>query len=358
MSRHLHSAERDVAEAEIDLPPPTRYQGSKFKLLPALRQQFDQLEFSTVLDAFSGTGCVSHLLKSLGKQVTCNDALQSNQIVGKALVENSHITLDAAALEDILAPQIGLTYDDFIERTFEGIYFTTAENRWLDIVAQNIARLADGFQRAIAYYGLFQACIAKRPYNLFHRRNLYMRTADVQRSFGNKATWDKPFEQLLRRFVAAANEAVFDNGMACRAICTNVHDVSGNFDLVYIDSPYINGKGTGVDYRDFYHFLEGLVNYPVWESQIDHNRKHLPLKRTPSPWSDPRRIHDAFARLFEQFADATLVVSYRSDGIPSIPELENTLRRFKQNVQTVPLGRYQYALSKNGKSNEILLIGQ
>lgn len=348
----------DVLPTQPKSPPATRYQGSKFKLLPALQVYFEELEFTTALDAFSGTACVSYLLKNLGKQVTANDCLRSNRLVARALIENQNTVLDEDLIDRLIQPQPGVAYEDFIESTFEDIYFTSAENRWLDVVAQNIPRLEDRYQRAIAYYALFQACTAKRPYNLFHRRNLYMRTADVRRSFGNKSTWDAPFEELFRKFVAVANEAVHDSGVPCAAVCHDVHEFEGAFDLVYIDPPYINGKGVGVDYGDFYHFLEGLTDYPAWESRIDRSRKHLPMHRKGSPWTDPHRIHSAFAELFERFAAATLVVSYRSDGIPSIAELKEILQRFKSNVRVVRLGRYQYALSKNSQSNEILLIGQ
>jgi len=36
-------------------------------------------------------------------------------------------------------------------------------------------------------------------------------------------------------------------------------DLDIKTDLVYIDTPYISAKGIGVNYFDFYHFLEGIV---------------------------------------------------------------------------------------------------
>ncbi|WP_339911447.1 DNA adenine methylase [Symmachiella dynata] len=348
----------DSTQTPLRRPPATRYQGSKFKLLPELSCQFEKLEFTTALDAFAGTGSVAYLLKSLGKQVTANDYLYSNQLSLRALIENQETVLTDNTIDAILKPQPGRDYDDLIQRTFAGIYFTDEENRWLDVVAQNLPHIPEGNERALAYYALFQAAIAKRPYNLFHRRNLYMRTAQVQRSFGNKATWDTPFEDHFRRHAAAANATIFDSGVACRATCEDVLDVNTQFDLVYIDSPYINGRGTGVDYRDFYHFLEGLVDYKNWGPQIDHTRKHRPLTRARSPWTDPRQIHTAFDNLFARFAESIMVVSYRSDGIPSIDELTTLLQRHKSRVQQIPLGRYQYALSKNNRSQEVLLIGR
>ena len=51
------------------------------------------------------------------------------------------------------------------------------------------------------------------------------------------------------------------------------------------------------------------------------------------------------------------MVSYRSDGIPSEAELVELLRRYKPHVHCAHTGRYQYVLSKNTHSRELLLIG-
>jgi adenine-specific DNA-methyltransferase len=349
---------RLAASGLIRNPPSTRYQGSKLKLLPRLAEHFASLEFHTALDAFSGTGVVSYLLKSLGKAVTANDCLRFNATIAAALIENSHVCLSDADVTRLLHRDPAFAYDDFIARTFRGIYFTAAENRWLDVVCQNIPRLPGRHRRALASYTLFQSCIIKRPYNLFHRKNLYMRTARVRRSFGNKTTWDAPFEHHFRRFAAEVNAAVFDSGVPCRAVCHDAVEVPGRYDLVYIDPPYLNRKGIGVDYFDFYHFLEGMTDYASWNERIDYRRKHRPLRGSRSPWANARCIHEAFARLFERFADSILVVSYRSDGIPSTEELVGLLRRVKRRVTCVRHGSYQYALSTNSRSAEILLIGR
>jgi adenine-specific DNA methylase len=338
-------------------PPSTRYQGSKLKLLPWLAEHFARLDFATALDAFSGTAAVAYLLKAMGKAVTANDYLRFNQEIAVALIENSHVRLAESEAAALLHPDPGRTYDDFIARTFRGIYFTAAEDRWLDVVCQNVARLPCRYRRAVAYHALFQACLRKRPYNLFHRKNLYLRTARVRRSFGNKATWDAPFARHFRRFVGEVNAALFDAGVPCRVLCLDAAEVPGAFDLVYIDPPYLNARGVGVDYLGFYHFLEGMTDYPHWGERIDYRRKHRPLVGPRSPWGDPRQIHAAFARLFERFADAILVVSYRSDGIPSVEELVALLRRVKRRVECARLEQYRYVLSTNRRSAEVLLIG-
>lgn len=336
--------------------PSTRFQGSKLKLVDWIWDAIKDLEFDTALDAFGGTGCVGHMLKARDKEVTYNDVLKFNWHIGKALIENDAVTLLDEDVELLLESKPGLKYPTFVQDTFTDVYFSDEENQWIDKVVTNISQLANPHKKALSYFALFQACIIKRPFNLFHRKNLYLRFSDVKRNFGNKTTWDTPFETHFRQFVTEANEAVFSNGRKNKALNLDVFDVQGAYDLVYIDTPYISEKGTGVDYLGFYHFLEGLVNYSRWAEMIDYNTKHKRLKRAPCVWCDKDRILSAFARLFAKFTDSILVVSYRADGIPSIDELFQLLKKYKSTVEEIRRRNYKYVLSTN-HSEEVLLIG-
>ena len=184
-----------------------------------------------------------------------------------------------------------------------------------------------------------------------------MRMADVKRNFGNKTTWDKPFEEHFVAFAREANRAVFDNGKVNKAINQNAIDIKNDFDLVYIDTPYISQRGVGVDYLAFYHFLEGLVDYENWANKIDFSTKHRQLHKQSNEWIDKKAIHQAFDKLFTRFKDSILAVSYRSDGIPSVDELVLLLQKYKADVQVHLFKEYKYVLSKNGQSDEVLIIG-
>jgi adenine-specific DNA methylase len=337
--------------------PSTRYQGSKAKLVEWIWQQIVELPFTICLDAFAGTGVVAHRLKRAGKQVTYNDVLRFNYYIGRALVENNSTRLSSEEIEWLLRPQPGIEYPDFVYRTFAGIYFTDEENSWIDRTVTNIRQLEDPFKFSLAFFALCQSCIIKRPYNLFHRKNLYLRLANIERSFGNKKTWDRPFEDWFRTFSYEANEAVFDNGQRNTAVSFDAADVPGEYDLVYIDTPYISGRGVPVDYRAFYHFLEGLAMYDEWNRHIDWRSRHRRLKPQPTPWTDKSSVYAAFERLFRRYQDSILVISYRSDGIPSESALVSLLRRYKRDVRVEHYGAYKYALSTNAESREILLIG-
>ena len=337
--------------------PSTRYQGSKAKLVDWIWDQIADLDFTTCLDAFGGTGAVSYRLKQAGKHVTYNDLLRFNYYFGLALIENKQVQLSPEEEDWLLERHSEITYPCFVQENFHDIYFTDEENAWIDQTITNIRQLDDPSKFALAFFALCQACIIKRPYNLFHRKNLYIRFAEVERSFGNKTSWDTPFSEWFRVFAAEVNRAVFDNGERNRALNLDAVDVAGEYDLVYVDTPYITKRGVAVDYLGFYHFLEGLTMYDEWGEYIDRRSKHRRLKPRPNEWTDKNKIHAAFDRLFKRCQKSIIVISYRSDGVPSESELVSLIKKYKRNVRVEHFGQYKYVLSTNSESGEILLIG-
>lgn len=335
--------------------PKTRYQGSKLKMLPFLRDIFLNLEFDIALDAFSGTSSVSYLLKSINKKVYSNDILGFNYVIAKALIENNQEIISDEILKNVLTRQ-NFEYKSVIEDNFKDIYYLDDENIWLDMVAQNIHSLTDGCQKYMLFWALFQVCLSKRPYNLFHRKNLHIRTSDVKRSFGNKATWDKKFDLSFDKFAKEINRAIFNNDRENLAFNKNVFDLNVKTDLVYIDTPYIPQKGSLTNYRDFYHFLEGMLNYDNWEKMIDYNSKNRKLITQYSIWEDKSNIAQGFYELFYKFKDAILVISYREDGVPSIEDIVRMLESINKKVETYYID-YKYALAKQ-KTREVVLVAK
>ncbi len=335
--------------------PSTRFQGSKLKIARWIWEAIEHLDFCSVLDAFGGTGSIAYMLKDKGKVVTYNDILKFNWYIGLALIENDSRKLSKKDIEFLTTPKKDMIYPTFVCDTFKDIYFTDRENHWIDMVIKNISLLNDKYKQAVAFFALFQACIIKRPFNLFHRKNLYLRFSDVKRNFGNKTTWDRPFEEHFRQFAYEANKAIINSENRCKALNKSVFEIQGNFDLVYIDTPYISKRGNSVDYLGFYHFLEGLANYPQWPEMIDYKTKHRRLKKKRTIWNDKTKIHSAFDKLFEKFKNSTLVISYRADGIPSISDLVTLLEKHKKSIIDIRRKKYKYALSQN-HSEEVLLL--
>ncbi len=343
-----------------DVPfPQTRYQGSKLKLIHWFFPVFSQIKFNTVLDAFGGSAAVSHMFKRMGKKVTYNDYLRFNWYIGKALIENSSIVLDLSTATKVFEPNNNAAYQTIIQDTFQDIYYTNTENKTLDIAVQNIIKLENEFKKALAFFALFQACIQKRPFNLFHRKNLYIRFKSVKRSFGNKKTWDAPFNELFIRALKEANKSVFDNGQKNVALNHSVFELEipdEGYDLVYLDPPYISQKGVGVDYRDFYHFLEGICCYEDWKNKIDYKSKHRRLILEKNPWTAPNQILKAFEKSISKFQDSNIAISYRSPGIPSLESIKDTVLSYMNEIVIKKID-YKYVLTSKGrKINEILII--
>jgi adenine-specific DNA methylase len=327
------------------------------------------MTFNSVLDVFGGSASVSYLFKRMGKQVTYNDYMRWNYIIGLALIENDHVCLSNAEIEDLIAP-VTLEDANFVSKTFAGIYFTRQENLWIDAVVSRIKQIRGSYRNrqyksAVAQYALFQTCLVKRPFNLFHRANLSLRLADVERSFGNKSTWETPFATHFRAFVDEIQEFIITGGQPCHAQNFAASDLPpGNYDLIYLDPPYLKhgAPNETANYWRCYHFLEGLARYSEWPTLINYSHRLRAFSSsTDSIWNDPERNTLAFEGLFEKFPRSTIAISYKKFGAPSIDTLVRLLKRRGKRVK-VHTKHYKYALNQqNGcakLNRECLIIAE
>jgi len=359
----------DIKE-KIKTFPTTRYQGSKRKIIPWIYDCIKDIKFQTVLDAFGGSGIVSYLFKTMKKNVTFNDILNFNKIIGDSIIANHNVKLTDEDLIIIIGNE--KRHKTFISDTFQGIYYLEKENIWLDKIIHNIEyldRFYSGsilkYKKAIAYNALFQSCLTKRPYNLFHRNNLNMRTRKVKRNFGNKVTWEIPFEKQFLKFATEINNSVFNSELQCRSLNYDVFTLKkNNYDLVYFDTPYIKTgiRNESSNYLRCYHFLEGISKYPIWNNLIDKDSKNKRIKdKMIANHFTPQIVNNTFDKLFCKFKNSIIVVSYKYGGIPSIEELINILKKYRHNIR-IYYKHYKYALNKqNGNAilnREYIIIGE
>lgn len=343
------------AEDMIPLFPTTRYYGSKKRLLSWLFNNLKDIHFKTVLDGFGGTASVSLLFKAMGKEVTFNDALISNVTSAKALLA-SDLPLSRKDVEcffDSIHPLKGV-----IASNFGGKFYLDSENEWLDGAVQAI-ELEPEEKRNVLMYCLFQACLQKRPFNLFHRANLNLRTASVKQSFGNQITWDRPFTELSIRAFAELERVVWRAPVSQTILPpTDVSNVPQGYDLVYLDPPYISLRDNGDDYLRRYHFLEGLCRYDEWENLIDASYQNLQFKKQGhiSEWQDRRFFKDRLFSLIKRHSESTVALSYVDNAYPSKEEIENCFKDLFKEVQVIQQA-LPHALSKGTKS-ELLFIGR
>ena len=206
---------------------------------------------------------------------------------------------------------------------------------------------------------LFQACLAKRPFNLFHRANLNIRLASVERSFGNKTTWEHPFYELFNRYIVEYNRAIFSNDQENSVVGGyDALSAPNGVDLVYLDPPYFSKSASrGTNYLIFYHFLEGLSDYDNWPIKIGPSNgrvKRIPDTEEISHFTCKSKILSSFNKLLEHFQDNIIVLSYQSDGIPSRDEINDLLVSFKKEVKVFSRP-HRYVLSSHLKE-ELLFI--
>lgn len=188
---HFPLVSKEAVLKRLTNIPRTRYYGSKRRFLPWILDAVYPLSFESVMEPFGGAASVSQLFQAMGKRVHFHDGLYSNYVVAKVLLNQqfSGCSKEMQIHLSSIRPTTG-----FITKEFKGKFFTSQENRWLDGAMKYIATMANDSHRNLLLYSLFQACLKKRPFNLFHRANLGLRLKkNVKRSFGNATTWEKSF---------------------------------------------------------------------------------------------------------------------------------------------------------------------
>src|SRR5713226_8551226 len=282
--------------------PRLRYMGSKYRLVPYLAEVFTELGGGTALDAFSGSGVVSYLLKTLGHQVTTNDFLTFPTSIAQATVVNQEESLSAKDIEEICGPSADDR--DFIRRTFKGLYFTDDDREFLDSAWSHIDRMS-GHKQAVAISALVLASARRQPRGVFTFTDL-------------------------------------------------------RYDDVYLDPPYAPPRDDNC-YIKRYHFLEGLSVY--WRGQtIMENTRTKKLAKRYTPFSYKHTVTDALRRTFKQFQDSTIVLSYSSNAVPDAATIEALLREVKDNVE-VRLTDHTYTFGTHSAAqrravSEYLFIGR
>lgn len=337
--------------------PKTRYYGSKRRLLDWIYQALKDIPFNTVLDGFGGTASVSLLFKMMGKEVTFHDGLLCNTISAYALladelpfsdIREAHIFIDK------ITPHRG-----FISKTFAGMYYTDKENNWLDGAATAIHNIEDPAMRSVYLYCLYQACLKKRPFNLFHRANLNLRlNRHVPRSFGNFVTWETPFPNLMKVALPDVVGAVKPSLKSANILpYGDISRLNAGYDLVYLDPPYVSGTRSAEDYLRRYHFLEGLSSYANWENEVDSTSTIKALKTRPymSEWQSKQKFRERLFDLIHTNRQSIVVLSYLDGAYPSKADITNHFRKTFQCVRVLTKD-FSHAMAK-GKKVELLFIG-
>jgi len=295
--------------------------GSKRGILPHIWNAVKHLPFNTVLDAFSGSGCVSYMFKGKGKAVISNDFLKYSYHMVNALVANNDQILSESDLALLL--EANIERKNFIQATFKGLYFSDEDNLFLDNTMANIQRLILPFKQSLALSALNRACIKRRPRGVF--------TYVGNRYDDGRRDLKLSLQEQFLEAVQVLNASVFDNGQNNLALNQDVFSLDVKADLVYLDPPYYTPHSDN-DYLRRYHFVEGLsCNWQ--EVEILHHTKTKKLRKYYTPFDSRTQVYGAFERLFQKFSDSIIVTSYSSNSLPKREELKSMLRAVKKTVE-------------------------
>lgn len=349
---------RQMAPALFALPtrsPTIRYMGSKSRLIPWIEDVLSSLTFDSALDAFSGSGAVAYLLKSMGKQVTACDFLNFPSQIAVATIANNKTTVTDDDVETLLAYNRRRTH--FIERTFTGVFFMPEDLRFLDNTWANLRDVDDVHKRALVISALVRSCVKRQP------RGVFTIAGDPAHYKDGRRDLRLSLREHFVENVALYNSAVFDNGRRNKALRSDVFDAPTKVDLVYMDPPYVPRADDNC-YVKRYHFLEGLASY--WEDEGTEILEDTKVRKIPkrfTPFSYRRTAADAFDRMFKRFHESTLVLSYSSNGYPDLDELVDLMGRYKNEVQVhershrYHFGTHRAVSADRSSVSEYLIIG-
>jgi len=320
---------------QVEKYPSTRYMGSKQSLLMQIANAVAPFQFESVLDLFGGSGVVSYMFKSLGKQVITNDYMTMNATLANALITNSKITLTEDDVKILLS--VNPQKSTFVSDTFKDIYFKDEDNEFIDNVRSNIKLLKGTEKQALAMSALIRTCTRKRPRGIF--------TYTGFRYDDGRKDLIMSFEEQLLDAIEQLNNAVFDNGRENKSLNKDSMAINVKADLVYIDPPYYNPTSDN-EYVRRYHFVEGLArNWQDVEMQWETKTKKF--KNYPTPFSTKNGAYDAFDQLFKKHRNSILVVSYSSNSVPTKDEMLTLLAKYKQDVEVIAID-HTYSFGNQG----------
>jgi DNA adenine methylase len=320
-ARTKQSPPRQFTTPAEPIFPETKYMGSKRRLLPFILKHLASLKFDSVLDAFSGSGCVGYALKRTGVRVYANDFLKFCFHTARATIENNATLLTEDDVSRLL--RRNPSAPTFVRDTYAGLFFDEDDCAFLDNLWPNLRELDSPLKTSLALAAASRAAMKKRPRGMF--------TVTGKKGWDSRVDLKLSMSEQFLLAVNAFNASVFSNGQENRAFNLDVFDLDPTLaEVVYIDSPYISPL-SDCDYTRRYHFVEGYCQY--WKDcEIMEHTSTKKIRSYDTAFSTKSRATDAFKRLFHHFRNSTLVVSYSSNSIPRKAEMIELLKQEKKDV--------------------------
>lgn len=334
--------------------PVPQYLGAKY-IHRGWISQFIPNDCHIVLDAFGGSQSISYLMKQLGKTTYTNDFLNFNNQIGKALIENSDVTLSKEDVNILFSENKNKEEFNLMEKNFSDIFFTREEASLIDSFRSNISLLDNDYKKSLAFAVMCRSLTRKVTMGHFAHTQALVYAADPQRVKRNRSLI-RPIYDIFMEILPEYNAAIFDNKKQNKSFNENILNLLPNIekvDLVYFDPPYCNSHA---DYQSFYHLLETFVEYWKDKKFVNGTKRYEPKRY--SGFDKNSEAISSLKLMFERSQHIpTWLVSYNDRSYPDI----NTMVKMIEPYRNVRIERKTYNSGRGGKgsvagSSEILLV--
>jgi site-specific DNA-methyltransferase (adenine-specific) len=337
-----------------------RYLGNKTDMLDMIDSIVTEFQeklglTSTLVDAFGGTGSVTHHFNQRGYTVVSNDL---NDYAYKLCYSRNNVCADDLVFAglNMSLPQVlahlnqckkkGFVYEEYSpnpSRPYERKYFTN----------ENAERI-DGIRSQLEIWHQTQLITEKEFVHLVallvETTSLYSNIPGTYGAFLQK--WDsralKPLqltEETHRHLLAAAHTD------AHKTYHEDFATIVGQFessDILYLDPPY-NER----DYGSYYHVLETISKYDCPE--LKDNKTGTKKHSQKSNWCVKAKAAKELEYILQHTPAKLVLLSYNAEGFIPPDEIQalfekygqysarqKTVKRFKCNTKTVTDGVVEY----------------
>lgn len=295
-----------------------RYVGSKYKLMPWIKELIDEhCSGTSFFDVFAGTGVVTDYLLPDFNEFYVNDFLLSNEVIYNAFFGSD--TYDADKLKALAEEYCSLdakkVRSNYVSKNYGDKYFAMDDAKLIGYIRENIQkRYAEKSLNHREYCLILTSLIYSmdRCANTVGHYEAYFRKANLERTFRFELVEPSLTEgKTIHIFREDSNELV-------RKI---------KADIAFVDPPYNSRQ-----YSRFYHVLENIVE---WKKPALSGTAMKPEPKNMSDYcrnSAPQVFDDLIQNLDVKYIVVTYNNTYNSKSSSSrnkilLEEIEDSLNK-------------------------------
>lgn len=323
-----------------------RFIGCKTSLLENIKQVIDEKapDAKTLCDIFSGTATVARYFKQW-YEVYSNDLLYFSYVLQKGTVENDSVPAfsrleSELGIKDPIDYFNGLEADDMSslpqeKRLFQNTYAPTGGRMYInddnalriDFARNTVEEWKNkGLLEENEYYYLVACIVEGIPF--------------VSNISGTYGAFHKSWERRSFKRYELFRLGVTQNGKHNKCYnCDGVELIKAlSGDVLYIDPPYNSRQ-----YLPNYHVLETAAKYDFPE--VRGLTAQRPYENAKSDFCLKTKVLVAFSNLIESADFKHIILSYSTDGLMTVEEIETTMKKFGKpetfQIYWIPYRRYK-----------------